>query len=85
MSRSEAMAERKYRWVGDHPQEFPGGRVLAVGEFIELDEDAVRESLVEDLLTQGTLIGVDEKAEHEADLAGRRVAKRDSKKEGGES
>lgn len=67
----------EYKWVGSYPQSFPGGRTLAVGETIELDEEEVRHHLIEDLLAQGTLIPTDDPAVRETKLAERRVARRE--------
>jgi hypothetical protein len=50
----------EYKWVGNHPQDFPGGRTLAVGEVIMLDDEALKHHLVEDLLAQGTLVSTAE-------------------------
>lgn len=75
------MAE--YKHVGNHAEDLADGRMVGPGEVIELDEDAVRDPHNERLLAEGILIGMDNKAEHEAKLADRRVSRRE-KTEGGE-
>lgn len=65
-----------YKNVGNHVEDLADGRALAPGESADLDEDAVRDPRNEDLVARGVLIGTDEEAEHEADLAERRVKTR---------
>lgn len=73
----------EYKWVGNHPQDLASGQELAPGETAELSDDDVRNPHNESLITDGNLIPLDKEAEHETELAERRVARRE-KKEGGD-
>jgi hypothetical protein len=75
--------EKEYKNVGNHAHDLADGRMLAPGETVMLDDDAVRDPHNESLLADNVLIGTSEKAEHEADLAERRVSRRD--KQGGDA
>jgi hypothetical protein len=66
----------KYRNVGNHAEDLADGTMVAPGEFVELNEEQVREGRNEDLIATGVFLGVDEDAEHEAQLAERRTASR---------
>lgn len=66
----------QYRNVGDHAENTDGGQTVDVGGFVDLDEDQVREPLNEDLIARGVFLAVDDQAEHEQKLAGRRTKQR---------
>ena len=59
----------EYRNVGTHPVDLDDGRSVGYGEFIDLDDEQVREPLAEELLATGVLVPTDEKGEKEAKLA----------------
>lgn len=67
---------RRYRFVGDHADQLANGRPVEPGEFVELTDDDIRESYNEMLVADGNLIGVESDAEHQANLAERRVDRR---------
>lgn len=75
------MAELEYKWVGNHPQDLADGRMLAPGDTVKLSEEDVRLPHNESILADGLLIPTDEKsaAKHEAQLADRRVTRREEK------
>lgn len=54
------MAGTEYKWVGTHVQDLADGRMLAVGDVVELTGDEVRENQV--LIDDGGLISVTESA-----------------------
>lgn len=66
----------KFRLVGDHPEDLHDGRQVAPGDYVDLRKEDLREDLIEDLIAEGKLIGVDKKAEEEIELAERRVKTR---------
>lgn len=76
--------EAEYKNVGSHVHDLADGRMLAPGETVMLDEDAVRDPHNEALLADGVLIGTEKEAEHEADLAERRVSRREKARGGDE-
>lgn len=69
----------KYRNVGDHAEFTDDGQQVGVGEFVELDEDQVRQNLNEGLIASGTFLAVGDDSEHEASLAKRRQAAQEKK------
>ena len=66
----------EYKWVGTHAQDTLDGRMLAPGETVELSEEDLRESHYEQLIADDLLIPLGGDAEHEAQLASRRVSRR---------
>lgn len=71
----------RYRNVGNHAEQLADGTMVPVGEFVDIEADETREPLVEDLLAREVLIGVDEDASHEGQLAARRVKTRVTKQQ----
>ena len=73
-----------YKNVGVHAEDLADGQMVGPGEQVELTEEQVRDPRVEDLITIGTLIGLDDKGEHEAGLAARRQRSRETREAGKE-
>lgn len=71
------MASAKFRYVGDHAQDLPGGSLVAPGEFVRLNETEQKHVLVQDLLASDRLIATGEASERAADKADRDTAKRE--------
>jgi pyruvate/2-oxoglutarate dehydrogenase complex dihydrolipoamide acyltransferase (E2) component len=57
-----------YKLVGDHPEDLADGRVIGVGERIELDEETVKDPHNQSLLDDGKLIEVE--ADQEPPITG---------------
>jgi hypothetical protein len=71
----------QYRLISEHPEDLTDGRVVGPGEFVDLDEDQLRETRTEELIAQGKLIPTEDEAQREAKLAERRVKTRQNKEE----
>jgi hypothetical protein len=50
----------RHKWVGGHPQDLADGTMLAVGDEVNLDGDALDHPHNRDLLDRGLLIPVEE-------------------------
>lgn len=72
----------RYRHVGDHIEDLDDGRSVTPGEYVDLDEDQLREPRAEELVAVGKFIPAEEEkkgqeqAKQEATLAKRRVSGR---------
>ena len=62
---------KKFKCVSDHPEDLDGGRVLAPGEFVELDDEAVELPRMQQLLNEGRLLDVTEARSEPTPLGGR--------------
>lgn len=65
----------KFRYVGNHSQDFPGGRVVDPGDFIQLSNDDQEDGFVKELMADGRLIGTGAKSKEAAREAEKEVAK----------
>lgn len=54
------MQESEYRYIGDMPDALDGGRPLAPGEFVTLDESQAKSPYNQSLIESGKLIQVSE-------------------------
>lgn len=77
------MARAKFRYVGDHAQDLPGGRVIAPGEFVHLSEEDQKDPFIMDLMANDRIIGTG-KVSEEAVESAEAKAERQAKKAGGE-
>lgn len=69
----------EYKNVGAHAEDLEGGRVVGVGEMVELTKEQLRDPHNERLVAEGILIPTTNEAEHEATLADRRTQRQKDK------
>jgi hypothetical protein len=50
------MAKTEHRWVGTHVQDLADGRMLAIGEFVELDDEDLKDPHNARLIEEGLLV-----------------------------
>ncbi len=71
------MASAKFRYVGDHAQDLPGGGLVAPGDFVHLNEKEQADPFIQDLLASDRLLPTGSASEAAADKADRATAKRE--------
>jgi hypothetical protein len=71
------VARAKFRYVGDHAQDLPGGGLVAPGDFVHLNDEEQQHPLIQDLLASDRLLPTGSASERAADKADRDTAKRE--------
>jgi hypothetical protein len=73
------VAKAKFRWLGDHAQDFPGGAVAEPGEFVSLTKEQQDHPVVHDMMASEKLIGTGDVSEEAVESAEKK-AEREARK-----